>query len=186
MTNVLKLVTVLLCAVSLTRAQVEQRVQPPTETSLDNLFQATLSDDLAAGEKLVALANAGDAQAQFLLGLVHASGTVAFPKDSALAINWLQKAAEQSHIGAQYYLGVLYSNSESVPKDVTLAASYYRKAAEQGFAPAQASLGRMYYTGIGIPKDFGQARIYFRKAAEQGDVVVTCPHSPPIISPKFA
>ena len=69
---------------------------------------------------------------------------------------------------AQYNLGLLYAQGDSLPQDAGRAAVWYRKAAEQGLAEARYSLGVLYHQGNGVPKDAGQAASWVRKAAEQG------------------
>ncbi len=112
-------------------------------------------------------AMAGDAGAQFSLGVMYRDGQ-GVPKDEAKAAEWYQKAAAQGNVNAQYSLGWSYDRGEGVPKDKQQAVVWYRKAAEQGYAPAQASLGFMYLFGLDV-KDKQQAVVWYRKAAEQGN-----------------
>ena len=116
---------------------------------------------------LQALAEQGDADAQFQLGKRYSNGE-GVRKDMSKAGQWYRKAAEQGHTGAQFKLGVSYYGGEGVPKDVREAAQWYRKAAEQGDAGAQVNLGFMYANGEGVPKDVREAVQWFRNAAEQG------------------
>ena len=116
-------------------------------------------------------AEAGDASAQFALGLRYSEGK-GVAKDPAQALAWWRKAAEQSNSEAQYRLGAIYDNRYSdivygVTKDTAQAISWYRKAAEQGLADAQFMLGMKYQNGEGVPKDAAQAVAWWRKAAEQ-------------------
>ena len=80
-----------------------------------------------------ALAEQGDAQAQYLLGLCFAIGR-GLPEDATEAVNWYRKAAEQGLASAQYLLGLRYAEGEGVPEDDAEAVNWYRKAAEQGLA----------------------------------------------------
>ena len=52
--------------------------------------------------------------------------------------------ADQGDVNAQYELGRMFENGQSVAKNDQLAVAWYRKAAEQGHAEAQASLGVLY------------------------------------------
>ena len=122
-------------------------------------------------------AEAGDASAQFALGLRYFEGK-GVAKDPAQALVWWRKAAEQGNSDAQYTLGEIYSDPSSFDilydmsaKDATQAVAWYRKAAEQGNPGAQFKLGLMYDQGKGVPKDVVQAVLWFRKAAEQGDAI---------------
>ena len=89
-------------------------------------------------------------------------------KDFVEAVKLYLKAAEQGHTGAQYNLGVCYSNGDGVEKNCVEAMKWYRKAAEQGLAQAQYNFGVCYYHGDGVEKDLLEAVKWLRKAAEQG------------------
>ena len=67
------------------------------------------------------LAEAGDADSQFAIGMLHEQGQgVAI--DHAGAAVWYRKAAEQGHADAQLSLGSLYSTGQGVVRDQELAA----------------------------------------------------------------
>jgi TPR repeat protein len=117
--------------------------------------------------ELKARADQGDAQAQFNLGLMYATGE-GVPKDAAEAVKWYRLAADQNHPRAQFNLGLLYATGEGVPKDTAEAVKWYRKAADQGDAWAQSNLGLMYADGDGVPKDAAEAVKWYRMAADQG------------------
>ena len=120
---------------------------------------------------LRALADAGEAGAQFNLGQMYFAGN-----DHAEASTWYRRAAEQDHVEAQYMLGWMYhfrfmgtaSPSDLTYPDVVEAVAWYHKAAEQGHVEAQHKLGRMYHDGRGVPQDFAEAVAWYHKAAEQG------------------
>ena len=114
------------------------------------------------------LAEQGDAEAQYNLGVMYDNGR-GVPEDDGQAAFWYRKAAEQGHAEAQFNLGVMYADGEGVPEDDVQAAFWFRKAAEQGDAEAQYNLGVMYANGEGVPEDDVQAVFWFRKAAGQGD-----------------
>jgi TPR repeat protein len=101
----------------------------------------------------------------------------------------LQKAAEKGEAWAQYELGRLYENGNSVPKDYGKAFEWFQKAAEQehhnaknqlakiialiteqGDARAQYNLGERYARGDGVPKNEWKADELYQKAAEKGHV----------------
>ena len=113
------------------------------------------------------LAEQGDAQAQFYLGIMHTNGE-GVPEDDRQAAYWFQKSARQGHSQSQYRLGILYANGAGVPEDAPQAVYWFRKSAEQGDARAQFNLGVMYEFGEGVPEDDRQAVNWYRQAAEQG------------------
>ena len=53
--------------------------------------------------------------------------------DSAKAVEWYRKAAEQGLGSAQYHLGRCYEGGHGVTKDLTKAAEWYQKAADKGY-----------------------------------------------------
>jgi hypothetical protein len=118
-------------------------------------------------KSLKALAEKGDAKAQYNLGLMYFHGK-GVEKDWKEGIKWIRKAAEQGDVKAHTFLGAVYFSGRGVEKDFKEAVKWYRKAAEQNSALAQYSLGGMYEYGRGVEKDEKEAVKWFRKAAEQG------------------
>ncbi|MEQ8767429.1 MAG: tetratricopeptide repeat protein [Planctomycetota bacterium] len=114
------------------------------------------------------LAEAGDADSQYLVGLIHDEGR-GVPVDPRQAAIWYRMAAEQGHAPAQNNLGVLHFRGKGVPQSFDEAAQWYAKAAVQGFAPAQNNLGVLYLFGQAVPQDPGQAHSLIAKAALLGD-----------------
>ncbi len=113
------------------------------------------------------LADQGNANAQFSLGIMYSNG-LGVPQDYAEAVKWSRKAAEQGDAKAQYNLGIMYRNGEGVPQDYASALQWYRKAAEQGHAKAQFSLGLMYYIGQeGVTQDYAHAYMWIILAASR-------------------
>ena len=115
---------------------------------------------------LLAKANAGNADAEFLVGAKYELGA-RIPADLAQAAAWYRKAADKGDVRAQHSLGVMYEFGRGVPADDSQATEWYRKAADRGFAPAQFSLGLCYAHGKGVPQDYRQALEWYGKAAEQ-------------------
>lgn len=129
---------------------------------------ATLQPQNPALRPLRQQAEAGNADAQFNLGIAWingSAGTVNYDQ----ARYWWEKAAAQGQRIAQYNLGVLYDEGRGVSQDYHLAAQWYRKAAQQGFISAQYNLGNLYRDGKGVPQNAYIARDWQEKAAAQGD-----------------
>ncbi|MGH6621126.1 MAG: tetratricopeptide repeat protein [Alphaproteobacteria bacterium] len=99
-----------------------------------------------------ALANGGDAQAQFMMGTIYEQG-LGVPKDLAAAARWYRKAAEAGNASAQYNLGIFHQFGKGVAKDPVEAARLLRLAADQGHGRAQNNLSTFYFTGVGVPRD---------------------------------
>ncbi len=91
---------------------------------------------------LKGLAEQGDADAQFNLGIMYTNGE-GVPKDYAKAAYWFLKAAEQGDAKAQSNLGVMYEKGGGVPKDYVQAYAWMGIAATQGNANAQKGKGTL-------------------------------------------
>ncbi len=121
-----------------------------------------------AYESLMPLAEQGDEDAQYLIGLMYAEGQ-GVTQDFYEAGKMYRRAAEQGHGGAQVNLGSLFENCYgNGPCNSEEAANWYRRAAKQGNPVAQYNLGIMYGLGEGVAEDEWTSKIMFRKAAEQG------------------
>ncbi len=116
------------------------------------------------------LAEQGDADAQFSVGIMYESGK-GVPQDYAEAAKWYRKAAEQGIAEAQSILGVMYHAGDGVPQNHAEALKWHRMAAEQGYVRAQLETGLMYRHGQGVPQDTIQAHMWFDLAAAQGNTL---------------
>ncbi len=122
---------------------------PANAGSLDDGVAAYQRGDYAAALRLwQPLAEQGDADAQYNLGVMYDNGR-GVRQDDGEAVKWYRKAAEQGVADAQHNLGHAYANGRGVPQDHGEAVKWYRKAAEQGNAMAQVNLGVMYAKGEG-------------------------------------
>src|SRR5258708_37964460 len=65
---------------------------------------------------LMAKANAGNAEAEFLVGTKYELGAQV-PKDPAQAAAWYRKAADKRYPQAEHSLGILYEFGTGVPVD---------------------------------------------------------------------
>jgi uncharacterized protein len=116
-------------------------------------------------------AEAGDAEAETILGLAYHAG-ILLKKDDALAVALLHKAADQKFMAADESLGIFaetgVSRREPAPAE---AIEWYKKAVQLGSLDAATNIGLMYADGNGVPKDPAQAIIWFRRAATGGDSI---------------
>lgn len=125
-------------------------------------------DYQTAIEEWQPLAEAGEADAQFGMGLLYANG-FGVSLDDAQALKWYLSAAEQNHADAQCSLGVMYANGWGVPQSDEEAFKWYSLAANQGITPAQIGIAKMYSGGFGATQDEVQAHMWFNVASELGD-----------------
>ena len=142
----------------------------PLWADLEQAFEAVHQKDYATAYTLfLELAEAGNAQAQYNLGVLISDGQ-GTEKDPARALSWFEKAASQGFADAQYRLGNLYEFGQSVPQSYENAAVWYKKAAEQGNASAQTNLAVLYANGQGVNQDIVLAYVWSNLAASQGVV----------------
>ncbi len=110
-------------------------------------------------------AEQGNADAQFLLGVMYASGE-GVSEDKEEAAKWFRKVAELGNSNVQLLLGLAYLKGEGVNEDKSEAVKWIRKAAHQGNSAAQFTLGLMYAEGEGVNEDKLEALKWFIKAAD--------------------
>ena len=114
------------------------------------------------------LAEEGNADAQFGMGLLYANG-FGVALDDVQALQWYESAAAQQHAEAQTNIGVMYANGWGVPQSDAEAFKWYSLAAEQGILAAQIGVAKMYSRGFGTDQDIVQAHKWFNIASELGD-----------------
>lgn len=119
-------------------------------------------------ERLRPLAEAGDADAQFGLGVAYARGR-GVPMDTREAVRWLRLAAGQGHPDALFDLANGYRHGRGVTADLAEAARLYRLAAEQGDAYGRYDLGLLVEDGRGTKRDPAEAFALFSLAATHED-----------------
>ena len=95
-------------------------------------------------KKYLAAAKAGDAYAQYNLGVCYYNG-YGVTQDKSQAVYWYRKAADQGHDMAQFNLGVCYYNGYGVTQDKSQAVYWLKKAADQGNASAKKALEILGY-----------------------------------------
>jgi hypothetical protein len=84
-------------------------------------------DYKTAIKELRPLAEQGNADEQFILGLMYDNGQ-GVTKDDQTAVKWYRKAAEQGQANAQTSLGVMYALGQIVAKDEVLAYMWFNLA----------------------------------------------------------
>lgn len=142
------------------------------QAPLDNAERLYRAQEFAkAADAFKPLANAGNAQAQFRLGMLYHLGR-GVREDESEAFRWILSAARQGHVDAQFQLATLYTFRYGVPADEpdpdVQAAHWYFAAASQGHAEAQYALGLMFLTGKGVARSTEEANKWMRRAAERG------------------
>jgi len=122
-------------------------------------------DYQAAFREWKAAAEAGQAEAQFDLGLLYAQG-LGTRRDLTEAANWYRKAAEQGNAQAEFALGQMYSRGWGAPRDTVDAMRWMQMANDPVSDGPPTEWARI--EGYGIEQDPKQAAYWYEKAAEQG------------------
>jgi TPR repeat protein len=113
-----------------------------------------------------AMAEQGDAEAQFRLGYMYIRGQ-GISKDLDKGMELIFEAADRGGVSAMTFVASALS-----AKDPEKAEKWWRKAADLGDALAQLNLGMYFEQGLGgVPRDYEEAARWYRKAAEQGNPV---------------
>ena len=131
-------------------------IEEVTDQADTAVFEADISS-------LVELANQGNMQAQYQLGVLYLRGQEV-ERNVFEAIRWFHMAAEKGHLKAQFSLGRAYATGNAVDQ----AVIWYTKAAERGHPMAQNNLGRMYARGTGVEKDYVQAYKWWLLSSDKG------------------
>ncbi|MBT3487718.1 MAG: hypothetical protein HOK24_18815 [Desulfobacula sp.] len=125
-------------------------------------------DNSQSFNKFLELADHGDIDAQYSLGMIYEDGkdvTQSFTQ----SLYWYERAAEGGHPKAQYHLGCIYYIGTEVTIDYQKVVYWYKKAAERGNEFAQFCLGEMYEFGEEVTQDFRLAAHWYKKAAKKGN-----------------
>ena len=120
----------------------------------------------AAYARFAALAAQGVAEAQYSVGYMHWHGH-GFAADTAEAMQWWQRAAEQGHADAQARLGWAHLNTP--PVAIEEALRWFREAAQQGHPDGQFGLATMYSLGVAVDEDSAEAVRWARLSADRGN-----------------
>ncbi len=112
-----------------------------------------------------ASADAGQAEAEFDLGVLYAQG-LGVRRDLTEAANWYRKSAGQGNAEAQFALGQMYSRGWGVPRDQADAIRWLQMAnsVESDGPPTDWAI----VEGYGTPQDPQQAATWYRQAADKG------------------
>mmetsp|Transcript_38732 Transcript_38732/g.60403 ORF Transcript_38732/g.60403 Transcript_38732/m.60403 type:complete len:1056 (-) Transcript_38732:48-3215(-) len=114
------------------------------------------------------LADAGDPYAQAWLGHRYYWGAGGVPRDRARAVQYLDRAARQGNVEAQYNLGVMHAYGHGVERNRERSLELFRQAADQGYVAAQNGLA-LSLTDGSPDNNFTEAFQYFNRSAQSGN-----------------
>jgi TPR repeat protein len=124
-------VKIILVAVLLAVAGCGGSAQKDAAFYQEGLDAYAKGDFATALGKFQPLADKGNAQAQFNLGVMYRQGQGVAQND-AQAVAWWSKAAEQGHVEAQDNLGLRYARGQGVAQDWVQADKWFTVAAAAG------------------------------------------------------
>lgn len=121
-------------------------------------------------------AEAGDADSQFEIGMMHFDlaledrGLEGEAYHEVECRRWMIQAAEQGDTRAQTNLGNWYLNDDDliVPQDLAMAFHWTAMAARQGDPRAIHNLACMYDSGNGVPREPAKAVKLYLEAVKRG------------------
>ncbi|MGS0692845.1 tetratricopeptide repeat protein [Shewanella sp. 0m-4] len=128
-------------------------------------------------------ATQGDADAQYLLGLMYLSGRYV-AADQALGIKWVTDAATLGHVKAQQTMADLAFEGSLIKRDLSTAEQWYSELSKKGNKWANFRLGFIYAAGgQGVERNCGKAVEQFNAVGDMASlgnvawILATCPES---------
>ena len=117
---------------------------------------------------------AGDAGAQFNMGVMYANG-LGVDRDMGVAMDWWEAAARQLHVRAAHNLALAMlageprdGSRDGEPPDTTAILRYLKIGADAGYPNSEYTLGKLYAEGVGVEKDPRRAAELFLSASIKG------------------
>jgi TPR repeat protein len=115
-------------------------------------------------------ADANNTRALRTLASLYGNAT-GVPRDNALAIADMTRAANLGDPAAQDELGEVYrTGSLGVAVNYAIALRWFHASADQGFADALKNIGKCYHLGQGVPVNRAMALTYYAQAADKGSL----------------
>ena len=125
------LLTTALLGVSVFSFQSTAWADTPVQQFQQGLTAYEQSDYQTAFKLWLPLAEQGNADAQFNLGLMYYNGR-GVKQDDFEAVKWYRKAAEQGNVYAQFIVGGSYLLGKGVQVNKSLAKEWFGKACDNG------------------------------------------------------
>lgn len=121
-----------------------------------------------AYELLQPLAEAGEPEAEWYLGLMHVRGE-GTPQDYTKAMHWFRRAADHSYSRAYYDVALMHELGEGRPVDHTIARQWYERGIQARCVPCMRHLGFIDLYGVGDASPAPQRALqWLREAADAG------------------
>ena len=118
------------------------------------------------------LADQGDADAQYYLGLMYSEG-YGLPQNYSEAVKWWKLAAQKGGGYSFVNLGKAYETGRGVQQDYQEAINWWLKGAERGDVLSINKLATTYEVGFIVTEDKIQAHKWWNVASARGDIDAT-------------
>lgn len=145
-----------------------QSIAGPLEDALQAMESGRAAE---AARRFSTLADSGNAEAQFRLGLMYFTGH-GVQENEKRAYDLLLRAASQGHVQAMLQLANVLTFGQQIPNLIAdpdqEAAKWYFQAASAGNSEAQYSLGVLFQTGKGVIRSNEEAMRWMQEAAKNG------------------
>ena len=112
------------------------------------------------------LADHGNASASWVLAHRYLTGNDATAEKKGF--EYIKKAAEQGHVGAHVYLGMMYMEGVGTQSNPQEAFKWYKLASDKGDASAHYVVAQFYANGCVVEQDVDKCFEYLRLSAEGG------------------
>lgn len=117
-----------------------------------------------------------DLDAMQELAEILIEGSDGVEKDDERGFELLKRAAESGHAEAQWMLGTLFINPNSmgvtcVEQDLAEGIKWMLKSSEQSFGMAECTLASFYLRGVGVEKDVAKAKELYTRALAHGGLI---------------
>lgn len=117
--------------------------------------------DKKSVDSLEALAESGNSNAMFLLGVYYYQ-IQRYDRSK----NWLEQAANNEHAGAMNQLAWIYREGLGVSVNLNQAVIWHNYSADAGYPRAMTNLAYLYSIGQGVDKDLYASARWYERAAE--------------------
>lgn len=111
-------------------------------------------------------AEAGDASAQYRLGMAYLAGDDV-DEDVEKGVLWLQQAGQQNNKEALFQCGTMLLEGDRVQMAPADGAQLIQQAAELDHTEAQYQVGLLYDEGVHVSRDATIAATWYQKAADK-------------------
>lgn len=108
-------------------------------------------------ESMMRLAEEGDAEAQYKVGIAYCLGHDGVAVDYGEAAAWFRKAVDLGFLPAKRELGIMHLTGDGVEVDAAKAYAYLSEAAKAMDPNAMYHLALMYEQGVGVEVDLYEA-----------------------------